>query len=151
MRRFRLTPGALISFGLLLAAGVLGAVREGRGGGEITWFSDLQIAQHAAKAAGKPLFVVFQTSGCVWCQKMDAETLSDPGVIGLLSQGYVCARVDSDLDQQIAARYHILNYPTVLLFSARGGLLRGVTGYVPPQELTATLRPPGVSRSRTHK
>src|SRR5262249_43880076 len=81
----------------LLGAGVLGAIRDSHYGGDITWVGNYQAGLKLARAMHKPLLLCFHTSGCGWCQKLDAETFTDPKVVER-SNHYVCVRVESDVD-----------------------------------------------------
>ncbi len=124
---------------LLLGVGLLGALREDRPGGDVTWANSYEAGLALARQSGKPLLFSFHTPGCGWCQKLDAETFTDPTVVDLTRQ-FVCVRLDSDVDIAAVARYQVMEYPTTLFADARGKELARLTGYLPPDRFAPALR-----------
>ena len=133
--------GWIVPLALLLAVGVLGAVRGGRTGGDIAWLDDYGQALALARRTHRPLLLQFQTPGCVWCAKMDAETFASPDVIDL-SRRFVCVRVDDAQDGAVCAHYGILEYPTTLFADAQGRVLGRLTGYIAPNRFLQAERQP---------
>ena len=123
----------------LLCVGVLGAFRDNHYGGDISWAGNYQIGAQTARKTHRPMLLCFHTPGCGWCEKLDAETFTDPKVVELSSR-YICVRLESDVDAQIVQKYGITQYPTVLLTDPEGRLLHEITGYVPPPRFAESLR-----------
>lgn len=71
-------------------------------------------ALSAAKAANKNLFLYFHASRCVWCKKLENETLSDPIVKQALSS-YVMYTVDTGNEGAVADKYRVRMVPTYLV------------------------------------
>lgn len=124
---------------LFLAVGVMGAMRESRGGADILWAPHYEIASEQARQTNKPMLLSFRTPGCGWCKKMEAETFADPQVAEL-SRRFVCARLDSDWDGKVISRYHVLEYPTLILTNSQGKVLLELPGYIPPDQCARALR-----------
>jgi thioredoxin-related protein len=135
----RKTKSWMPLFLLLLGTGVLGAMRGSRAGGDILWARSYQAGLRTAQQAHLPLLLNFRSSDCGWCSKMDAETFTDPQVVGL-SRRFACVRLDSDMDGAVIARYHVLDYPMTLIAAPDGKELLRIPGYVPPERFAPILR-----------
>lgn len=122
----------------LTCVGVLGAVRGGRTGGGIAWAADYQTGLNEAKRMHKPLLLSFHTPGCGWCEKLDAETFTDPK-IAELSRRYVCVRLDSDVDEAVCKQYSVTEYPLTLLTRPDSAASSRILGYLPADELAPLL------------
>ncbi|HZO91583.1 MAG TPA: thioredoxin fold domain-containing protein [Chthonomonadaceae bacterium] len=129
----------LLLLAFWLGVGVLGAVRESRIAPEMAWAGSYEAGLAQASQLGKPLLLSVHTPGCGWCQKLDAETFTDPKVIEL-SRRYVCVRLDSDVDTAIVERYHVLDYPTTIFADSQGKELARLPGYIPPDRFAQALR-----------
>lgn len=107
----------------------------------VAWLTDYDAAQTAAKAAGKPVLLVFSGSDwCIWCQRLDGEVLHTPvfeawakdAVVPCLldfprAQGLVSAPQRAR-NQEVMDRFGAQGFPTVLLLAADGTVLVR-TGY----------------------
>lgn len=69
-----------------------------------TWTEDLDSAMAAAKAAGKPIFLYFETDWCGPCQIMDEWVWTDAEVATALEKGYVGVKLDGDIEQEHVRR-----------------------------------------------
>jgi thioredoxin-related protein len=139
MRKRSLLRGRLLSLALLLSVGMLGAVRESRTGGDVTWADSYAAGLAQARQTGKPLMLSFHMPGCGWCQKLDAETFTDPRVVALLRQ-FVCVRLDSDVDSAAIQSYQVQEFPTTVFADARGREQTRFTGYIAPDRFAPALR-----------
>ncbi len=138
MRNGRLR-GWMLPVVLLLGSGVLGAVRDARAGGDITWARDYASGLKQARQTRRPLLLSFHTPGCGWCAKLDEETFTDPQVVDL-SHRYVCVRIDSDIDADACTHYQVLEYPLTILADPQGSPLLRLPGYIPPDRFAPLLR-----------
>jgi len=68
----------------------------------------------AAQAANKNLFVYFHTNHCIWCKKLENETLSDPKVKQALSS-FVVYTVNTETEGAVAEKYRVRAVPTYLV------------------------------------
>jgi thioredoxin-related protein len=124
---------------LLLGVGVLGAMRENRAGGELAWASNFEAGSKLARQTHKMMLLSFHAPGCGWCEKLDAETFTDPQVVEL-SRRFVCVRLESDLDDEVAQRYTVFEYPMTLITDPQGRTMAQLPGYIPPDRFGAVLR-----------
>ena len=116
---------------------------------QIPWFDgSLDQALAQARASGRLVFVEVGAYWCPPCQRLDEETFRDPAVVALLRDGFVPIRVDVERGEgaEVAQRYHVMAYPTLLVLAA-GGLEKGrIVDFVPPDvfvEQVTTLRAGG--------
>lgn len=59
-------------------------------------YFDLDEAEAAAKAAGKPLFIDFTGHGCVNCREMESRVWSDPRVLEMLRNDFIICALYTD-------------------------------------------------------
>jgi thioredoxin-related protein len=128
----------LLPLALLLGVGVLGAMRENRAGGELAWARNFEAGSKQARQSHKMMLLSFHTPGCGWCEKLDAETFTDPKVVEL-SRRFVCVRLESDLDGEVAQRYTVFEYPMTIITDPQGRALTQLPGYIPPDRFGAAL------------
>ncbi len=135
-RKFR---GWFPFFILLFGVGMLGAMRENRAGGDVTWASSYEMGRTFAKRTHRPILLSFHTPGCGWCAKMDTETFTDPAVVDIMKK-YVCVRVDSDQNPGLISKYKVVSYPLTLIVNPEGNTLLSIPDYTPPDQFTPILK-----------
>ncbi len=95
-----------------------------------------------ARAARKPVFFYVGARWSHYAERMENETLADPGIAAFLNERFLCARVDADERPDLYNRYQRLvrlrdpRAPASLplaLFLAPGGDLIHASGYRPPE------------------
>jgi thiol-disulfide isomerase/thioredoxin len=128
---------SLIACAALLASGQ--GARAGGGGGAIAWRNSLPAAQAEAKKSHKLLMVDFYTSWCGYCKKLDAETYTDANVIKLSGQ-VVTIKVDAEREgKDLAMKYGVHGFPTILFLNDTGGVEGMIDGYLPPANFIQTF------------
>jgi len=105
---------------------------------EITWLS-FDDALAAARRDHKRVLVDFTAEWCTWCKRMATDVFPKPEVIAL-SQNYAFARVDADQQPEVARRYKVSGFPTVVAVDAEGKELKRAVGYKSPQEFVDTFQ-----------
>ncbi len=62
----------------------------------------------------------FYTDWCNWCRRLDSDTFSDPAVRGESTQ-LVALKLNAEKGgSELAARYGVDSYPTMVFFDSRG-------------------------------
>jgi thiol-disulfide isomerase/thioredoxin len=98
-------------------------------------FSDLsfEAASKQAGQTGKIVLVDFYTTWCGPCKLLDKNTWTDAAVIQLLEQKTVALRIDAEKETDLAKRYKIAAYPSVLLIKPDGAEIDRLVGYREPK------------------
>jgi thiol:disulfide interchange protein DsbD len=150
-----LVLGAYLAFGAALGSGLFltaaRAVMPAAVGrricprtGALAWEPYSPAALAAAAAAGRPAVLDFYANWCAACQELEEGAFADPRV-AVESRRFVRLRLDgSDVAappvKAAQERFHILGYPTAILFRADGSEAGRVIGAASPDEFLAKLR-----------
>lgn len=94
----------------------------------ITWTRAYDLALADAQAHHRPILLDMYTDWCEWCHALDDTTYVDPTFIQF-SKGFTMSRINAEVDTVTAARYHVQNYPTVLILNEKGEEIERVVGY----------------------
>lgn len=99
-------------------------------------FRDLTFEQAAARAAeqDKAVMIDFFTTWCGPCKRLDAETWTDPSVRSWLEDRTIPLKLDAEIETQLADRYAVRGYPTVIFIDADGEEIERLIGFLPPQD-----------------
>jgi thioredoxin-related protein len=98
----------------------------------VYWRYNYNIAMKDAASEKKPVMLYFQTSWCGWCKRMSGDTFMDRDV-SELSGSFVCIKVDGDRNPDIARKFRVSGYPTVVFVSHDGVVLGKFPGYRTPE------------------
>ena len=121
--------------------------------------NDWNKARTEAAGTGKYLFVDAYTDWCYWCKVMDKETFPDKEVTAFVSANFVSLKLEMEhkYGVNVAMKYGVSAFPSFLIFTPDGKLVRRITGYAEPvaflEELKKTLNKndypplPGISTS----
>ncbi|MBR4598161.1 MAG: thioredoxin family protein [Opitutales bacterium] len=96
------------------------------------WLLDYDAALSKAKAENKPLIVLFTGSDwCIWCKKLEKDTLSKREFINYADKNYVMVLCDfpraganpeqMKKNQALAQKFGIEGFPTLVLVDAKTG------------------------------
>lgn len=111
------------------------ATFQGGSGGVAFDGRDLPFEQVLARcrATGKPAMLYFTTSWCGYCRKLESETLTSPAVArhmaGYVNVGY---GADGGVGRQLADRYGVRGFPTLVKIDATGRQAGVFEGFDPP-------------------
>jgi thiol:disulfide interchange protein len=105
-------------------------------------FLPLEQALALAKVQGKPVLVDFSAIWCPTCRALHAEVFTNATVKAAIATGFVLSRVDYEAPDARAfmQRYEVRGFPTLLVLSADGALVRRVPVSFDPAALAASLR-----------
>jgi thioredoxin-related protein len=127
---------------------------------KIEWLTWDEAAKRMEKQPRKIMVDVY-TDWCGWCKRMDATTMTDPGVIKVLNTQYYAVKMDGEYKQDILFKgrtykfinngrrgYHELpaelmngqmSYPTLVFLDEEFGIIQPLPGYQEPRQLEPIL------------
>ncbi|MBX7105414.1 MAG: thioredoxin family protein [Gemmataceae bacterium] len=108
-------------------------------GAGIVWKGDYASARQESFEKNRPIVLVFGGENCMWCRKLEATTLRDPGVISALGDRFVCLKVDGDREVALTQALRVQTYPTVVIAAPDGKILATIDGYHEPNKLLDQL------------
>ena len=105
-------------------------------------FVDLEFEEACkeAKASDRVVFVDFYTTWCGPCKKLDATTWKDETVVAWLNENTVALKIDAEKQPELAARYKVSAYPTMVFVEASGELKGSVVGYRDPTKFLVSAK-----------
>lgn len=112
----------------------------GRAADPVRWRSDYNAARKEAADSGRPICLQISSDNCIYCRKMEASTLIDPGVTGLLGGQYIPVKIDGTREQGLIKALRIQMYPTTVLAGADGSIHAVLQGYVTAEEFRGQLK-----------
>ncbi len=83
----------------------------------------------AAKAEEKVVMIDFFTTWCGPCKKLDETTWKDEAVLDWLGEHTVALKLDAEIEVDLAARYKVDAYPTIVFIRPDGSVLNRLVGY----------------------
>ena len=104
------------------------------------WSEDFAACLEKAKKSHKPIFALFTGSDwCIWCKRLEGEVLSKEPFLKFAGRKMILFKADfpnkiqqddnlKSQNQNLAKKYGIRGYPTVLLLDKKGEII-GKTGY----------------------
>jgi thiol-disulfide isomerase/thioredoxin len=109
--------------------------------GRVSW-SDFEAGLEQARVERKPMLVTFVTNWCGYCQKMDRTTWKNRSVLERMDE-VVPVRIDAEerarpngySGVELASRFQVHGFPTLLLIDVDGSVVARVSGYLAPREL----------------
>lgn len=106
---------------------------------KIAWQTDLKAAHKVAVKQQKPMLVVFGAEWCVYCKKLESETLERPGMAEYVRKEFVPVHLDFDQSAEIAEVLDVKALPCTVILSPEADLLGRIDGYVKAADYQATL------------
>ncbi len=127
---------------LLVPAVVASAKPATKKAAPVAWRTDFDSALKEARRTHKPVFVDFYTDWCGACKYLDATTYRDPK-FALASRNWVMVRVNAEKGArniQIAQKYRLEGYPTLLMLDPNGKKLNQIAGAYPTEMMLAEMK-----------
>jgi len=115
-----------VAFAFMLATPALGAGP----------FRDLSFDQALAAAAkeDRVVFVDFYTTWCAPCKKLDEITWKDERVTEWLGENTVALKIDAEKQVELAQRFRVEGFPTLIFVGPDGTELGRLVGYLDPED-----------------
>ena len=117
-----------------------GASNEGATATGIQFFNgSFSEAKAKAKAENKKIFMDAYTSWCGPCKMMKQGTFPDPLVGKVFNDKFVSVAYDMEVGEgvELAEKFRVQGYPTLLFLDADGNVLSNELGYRDPAGLIA--------------
>lgn len=114
----------------------------------IQWMS-YQEGRERGEAENKKVFLVFEADWCRYCAQMEKETFQNPTVIAYVNRNFVPISVNSDREQEIAAKYNVRGLPSTWFIAENGDTIGNRPGYIAPEEMLKILKYIGSDSYRT--
>jgi thioredoxin-related protein len=125
--------------GVLAGAFMFSWVSSAAIGEEVPWLGYDEAIQDAQRN-GRPVFLYFFVDNCVYCRKMDGQTLVAPRVVDHLKADFVSVRVDAERSPQLARKYMVRGFPTSWFLTPEGKPISSLPGYLGPEDFVKVLR-----------
>ena len=100
---------------------------------------DIEAAIAAAREAGTPWYLDFDTTWCGPCKSMDTYVYTAKDVVEA-ARGITCIKVDGDEHKELKERHHVESFPTGILFASDGTELARFSGYRGVAQMAAFFR-----------
>jgi thiol:disulfide interchange protein len=100
----------------------------------IGWSTDFDCARQIALASNKMMLIAFHCENCAGCQWMDSEVYGHAPIIAA-AQNVVALKIDGAAHPQLALRYGIKKYPTIVWTDAMGNEKHRFDGILSGYEL----------------
>ncbi len=102
---------------------------------------DLETAILEAKKQNRPILVDIYSDWCAACYELDEKTWPDEDLRAYIQSNYIAIRIDTDkIRPDLAKRYQIIGYPTVLILDADGQEIRRSLGYRSPKDMLKFIK-----------
>lgn len=100
--------------------------------------------QYKAKTANKPFILDFYTVWCGPCKNMEKYTFTNPELAKYIKENYLAFKVDGESIMgdgiEVAQKYDVRFYPTLIIFSPEGAVLKRLNGFQSAEVLLQELK-----------
>ena len=111
-----------------------------RAAAPFAWTHELAAALAQSKKQDRKLLIDFDATWCGPCKTMDEWIWTDAEVAGLLTRGFVGVKIDGDLHKDLADKFKVAGYPTMIVLNPNGTESHRFTGYLNSADATAFLK-----------
>jgi thioredoxin-related protein len=118
---------------------------------QIQWL-DFDDGLAKARSTGKPVMIDFYTDWCVYCKKLDRETLRDPEVAKTLESGFIAIRLDAENGKarlsyrgrsfsyaEFSRFFGVTSFPSIAFLNDKGEPITMLPGFVPAPQFSVFL------------
>ncbi|WP_297299489.1 thioredoxin fold domain-containing protein [uncultured Brachyspira sp.] len=109
---------------------------------EIKWEKDLATAMKKAKDKNLPIMIDVYTDWCTWCKELDKNTYSHKEVIDMAKK-MVAVKLNPETSEEgaeVAQKYGVQGFPTILFINADGLILENICGYVEGEKFVPYMK-----------
>ncbi|WP_300757773.1 thioredoxin fold domain-containing protein [uncultured Brachyspira sp.] len=127
---------------LIVLITVLSVISCNKANAEIKWEKDLASAMKKAKEKNLPIMIDVYTDWCTWCKELDKNTYANKEVIDMAKK-MVSVKLNPETSKEgaeIAQRYGVQGFPTILFISADGFVLENIGGYVEGEKFVPYMK-----------
>lgn len=127
---------------LIVLITVLSIIACNKANAEIKWEKDLASAMKKAKEKNLPIMIDVYTDWCTWCKELDKNTYANKEVIDMAKK-MVSVKLNPETSKdgaEIAQRYGVQGFPTILFISADGFVLENIGGYVEGEKFVPYMK-----------
>lgn len=123
---------------LAVACMALG-ISEARGSDVFRKLAYKDALSTAAKES-KLVFIDFYTTWCGPCKMMDRTTFKDSWVVKWLREQALALQVDAERDLELAEKFKVEFYPTLVFLNSAGKEIERLVGYIGPQDFRRAVQ-----------
>ena len=109
---------------------------------EIKWEKDLATAMKKAKDKNLPIMIDVYTDWCTWCKELDKNTYSHKEVIDMAKK-MVAVKLNPETSKEgaeVAQKYGVQGFPTILFINSDGLILENIGGYVEGEKFVPYMK-----------
>lgn len=106
----------------------------------VYWTRSVEQALLMAGDTGAPILAYVTSEHCGYCRKMERETWSHPQIIATVNESFVALELTAERDMKLIQQLGVTAFPTTLVFSPTGKVVKEATGYLPPLKVVELLR-----------
>lgn len=105
----------------------------------IKWNNNLDDALKQSQKENKNIFIYFGAEWCGYCKSLEKDTFTNPQLAKKLNNEYICVKVDTDENPDLASKYNVKGLPTLMILDSEGNPIKTIPGFATPEELLAKL------------
>ena len=126
-----------------------GTVQERKA--QVQWL-DFDDGLARARSTRRPIMINFYTDWCVYCKKLDRETLQDPEVARTLESGFIAIRLNAENGKgrlsyrgksfshaEFSRYFGVTSFPSIAFLNDTGEPITMVPGFVPAPQFSVFL------------